>query len=305
MKKLLIISFFALVFLLIRYSLVWAQEVTAPTFPSCENVIFASQGDRAHFDFGTHGIPGVGNLEGSDDVFVIESGNFLQCFCPVTGTTGIQSNWWNVGADGLTTEQINTFKSQGWMFEQSGAGWNLPDDPFLIMNRNFSCVQQVSTPTPSVTPNPTATPTEGPSVPQSKCFDLEAEPKEGTAPLTVKFTGHADDPSQQGKMKAWRFDFADTSGNQPQVVEQTDKVAYHRYEISGEYEAKLDVQDQAGNWRGGDDCKVKIKVNPKPQILGASTPSELPSTGLPSVILGSLLPLAGMGYFLYRRFRLV
>jgi PKD repeat protein len=132
---------------------------------------------------------------------------------------------------------------------------------------------------------------------------LEASPTEGSSPLTVKFTAHADDPATGGKIKEYRFDYGDASGGQPQVWFQTDPVSYHRYELSGNYEAKLKIQDNAGNWRESDDCKATIKVNSVPQVLGSSTPSELPSTGLSLLIL-SLLPLGGIGYLLYRHFKL-
>ena len=100
----------------------------------------------------------------------------------------------------------------------------------------------------------------------------------------------------------YKFDFGDASDNQPQVWSQTTNVAYHKYQLSGEYTAKVDVQDQAGNWRGSDDCRVTIKVNDQPQVLGLSVPSELPSTGVS--VLGALA-LVPVGIVLRKRFRLV
>ena len=282
-----------------------ASENLVPVFPNCEDKIFSQNGDRAHYDAGTHGIPGIGNMDGRDDVYTLPNGNFLQCFCPTEGNSGIQSNWWNVSE--LNQGEIDLNKANGWIFEQSGLGWNLLDDPYLVKNRSFSCSLPTPTPVPSVTPtNVPSTPTPGIRGPESKCYDLEAKPFEGTAPLTVSFTGHADDPATGGKIKEYKFDFADSSGGQPQVVSQTDRIAYHRYELPGEYVAKLKVQDNAGNWRESGDCEVKIKVSATPKVLGVSTPQVLPATGI-SAVLGLVAALVFMrvGIYLYKRFKLV
>ncbi len=322
-KGIIVLAVFLLAYLVINYGRLNIMAEDA-TFPTCESKIFSFSGDKAHYDSGVHGIIGVGNLEGKDDVYSLPNGNFLQCFCPNNSLTGTQTNWWDTKTAGLSQDQINQYKSTGWMFEQSGNGWNLLDDPYLAQNRNFSCSAPTATPmptlttipsatatvVPSVTPTnvptqPVITPTNGPEGPISRCYDLEALPSEGTAPLTVKFIGHADDPATGGKIKQFRFDFADSSGNQQQVVFQTDKEAYHRYELSGNYEATLRIQDNAGNWRESDDCKVTIKVNSAPQVLGASTTAVLPSTGIGEIILASFVPLVIGGWTMYRRFKLV
>jgi hypothetical protein len=302
-KKLSRLGLFLAIFIFLGLTFidsVKAQTVTPPTFPRCEDRIFSVNGDMAHYDTGIHGIPGVGNREGSDDVYVLTENNFLQCFCPVEGSGGIQSNWWNVS--GLSETEITRFRSEGWLFETSGSGWNLPDDPFLIQNRNFSCVK----PTPTLTPTtaPLATPTRGPQGPISRCYDLEASPFEGSAPLTVKFTAHADDPSQQGKIKEYRFDYGDAASGQ-QVVFQTDRESYHKYEKSGEYQASVRIQDFAGNWRESDECKVTIKVSAAPQVLGANTPETLPAAGVSLVTLLVGISLGFVGHFLIKQFKLV
>lgn len=282
-----------------------ASTSTEPQFPNCEDKIFSSQGDKAHYDNGFHGIPGVGNLMGSDDVYTLDDGNYLQCFCPSEGTSGTQSNWWNVGK--YSSGEISGFATQGWMVVANGLGWGLEADPYLVKNRSFSCSLPTPTPISSASPtNVQSTPTPGIRGPESKCYDLEAKPFEGTAPLTVSFTGHADDPATGGKIKEYKFDFADASGGQPQTVSQTDRTAYHRYELPGEYTAKLKVQDNAGNWRESGDCEVKVKVNATPKILGATTPQVLPATGI-STVLGLVAALVFMrvGIYLYKRFRLV
>jgi hypothetical protein len=312
--KLLTFSLFLLVFISLLTKNSRASSESVPQFSTCESKIFSSNGDRAHYDFGVHGIPGDGNMEGKDDVYTLSDANFLQCFCPSVGVSGIQSNWWN--AKNLSESEVAHFSSSGWMFASSGLGWGLTDDPYLISNRDFSCSIPSITPTPhpSLTPTlvPTATPapliatsTPGPNGPISKCYDLEATPLEGSAPLTVRFDAHADDPATQGKIKQYRFDFADASGNQPQVVFQDGSTAYHRYEMSGEFEATLRIQDNAGNWRESDDCKAKIKVSSQPKVLGAATTAILPATGTPVIIILISIILGPIGYYLYKRFRLV
>ena len=279
-----------------------------PSFPTCESKIFSSNGDHDHTVNGNFYVIGVGWRFGTDDVYTLSNGNYLQCYCPNDRSTGIQSDWWNADNADLSDEDISFYKSHGW-FEEQGKDRNLPDNTFLVKNRDFSCAQPTPMVTPTATltptPQPTVTPTPGPEGPQSRCFDLEANPSEGTSPLTVRFTAHADDPVTQGKIKDYKFDFGDASGGQPQVWSQTDRVAYHKYELSGEYTAKVDIQDNAGNWRGSDDCRVKIKVNQIPPVLGASTPSKLPTTGLP-VALALLAPsLTVVGVYLYRLYTLV
>lgn len=99
------------------------------SFPSCESLI-ANPGDRAHYDTGTHQIVGGPLLEGSDDVYSLENGNFAQCFCPVTGAEGIQTNW-------LRAENpIN-----GWFYEY-GEQWNLGPNHFAAQNSSFMCEPQ-------------------------------------------------------------------------------------------------------------------------------------------------------------------
>lgn len=283
-----------------------------PDFPTCESKIFTASGDHDHSENGNFYIIGVGWRQGTDDVYRLMDGNFLQCYCPTNGGTGIQSDWWNASLEGLTPEEINKYKSEGW-FEEQGSQRNLPNYTFLVHNREFNC----NAPTPTVTPVPTAVPTmtptsipqatatPGPQGPISRCFDLTADHTSGNASLTVNFTGHADDPSQAGKIKEYRFDFADASDNQQQVVYTTNNTASHRYTLPGTYEAILRIQDYAGNWRESDDCKLKIQVNPAGQVLGITSPDQLPATGASLFVLAVALPLYFFGKFLYRKFKLV
>lgn len=96
------------------------------SFPSCESLI-ANPGDVAHYDNGIHQIVGGPLLEGSDDVYSVGDGNFTQCYCPVTGSEGIQTNW-------LRTEE----PIDGWFFE-FGEQWNLGEYYYAAQNSSFSC----------------------------------------------------------------------------------------------------------------------------------------------------------------------
>jgi hypothetical protein len=279
------------------YKVLANDTPTPPSFPACESVIFTSNGDLAHYDYGIHGIVGVGNLEGSDDVYSQGNGNALQCYCPVEGTGGIQTDWWDAQRAGLNQEQIEYYKNQGYI-EINGLNWNLYNETYLVVNRDFSCSE------PSVTPTPTPAPSTTPG-PESRCYQLEAQPMEGSAPLTVKFIAHADDPATNGKIKQYKFFFDDDSGGQPELWYQDTDTAYHRYENEGTYWASLNIQDYAGNWRGSENCRVEITVSNQPQVLSASTTTELPSTGVSALVIVALTALPGVGYFLYRRFRLV
>lgn len=268
--------------------------VEPPSFPSCLDQ--TDPGDWAHYDYGWHQIVADGLLEGADDVYSLEDGKFLQCFCSVDGQ-GIETLWWE--AAGLTQDQIDNLISQGWHF-LNGAQWNLKDTLYLAKNVEYVCTEPTPTPTPTSTPTPTPTPGEEP---ESRCTGLSASPSEGTAPLTVRFTGSGYD--EDGEIKRYKFDFGDASGGQPQVWEQDESEAYHRYEYSGEYFAALHVKDSRGNWRNGEnDCKVKITVNGKPKVLAAEI-KELPKTGAQAIALFGFVPLASLGAYLYRRFKLV
>lgn len=117
--------------------LFWASVVRAasvPTFPSCSN---PSGNIKVEYVSGLHAIVGDSALrEGSDKVYSLFDGNTLQCFCPENGA-GIQTNWWKLS--GLSQEEINSLKTQGWNFVPNGADWGLSVDPYLAKNVDYSC----------------------------------------------------------------------------------------------------------------------------------------------------------------------
>ncbi|MCR4324989.1 MAG: fibronectin type III domain-containing protein [Candidatus Curtissbacteria bacterium] len=101
-------------------------EIQTFNFPNCEGLI-GTPGDVAHYETGLHQIVGGPLLEGSDDVYSLDGGNFVQCFCPPTGAIGIQTNW-------LRTEE----PIAGWFFE-FGQQWNLGDYYYAAQNVDFNC----------------------------------------------------------------------------------------------------------------------------------------------------------------------
>ncbi len=164
-----------------------------------------------------------------------------------------------------------------------------------------------ATPTPSVTPTPTptgtpkATPTPT-STPEGKvaCVDLEAEPREGTEPLTVKFKGKGE-TKNGGEIKGYKFNFGDGSSE----VEQSGDTITHVYNNNGDYNARVWVKDAEGNWHTSDNCTESIKVKEKPEVKGATAPPTLPKTGsAPIALLASAL-LAPAGAMLLKKFKLV
>src|SRR3990170_3154549 len=283
-------------------------DVNSPSFPSCTQLIFSQQGDWTHWDTGLHGIPGVGTFEGSDDVYSQAACNFVQCFCPKDGDSGIQTNWWNIDGLSFSEEDENELTGRGFIFER-GSVWNLFDKDYLAKNSNFSCKKEEPTPTPTptstptltVTPTPTPTSTPTSAQPESRCVSLSASPTEGTKPLTVKLTGSGFD--SDGNIQRYKFDFGDASGGQPQIWEQDSSEAAHRYENSGTFVASLQVKDSRGDWRDGSgDCKRTITVKETPKVLGAQLPPQLPTTGYDAFVGLGLIPAA---VYLYKRFKLI
>lgn len=131
-------AFFSILFFLLLFAFIFVTparaEVTPPEFPSCVN----PQGKvTANYSSGTHAVPGVvSSYQGSDTVYAVSDAVVIQCLCTTNGE-GIQTNWWKFA--GLTAEQIETYKTQGWVFVPDGSEWGLDPDPYLAKNSDFSC----------------------------------------------------------------------------------------------------------------------------------------------------------------------
>lgn len=103
-------------------------------FPSCESMW--ENGDHAHFDSGLHQVYNGELLLGSDDVYTLESGNYLQCFCPEVGA-GTQTNW-------ERSENGNV----------NGQQWNLGDYQYNAENKSYTCNENEVTPTATASATP-------------------------------------------------------------------------------------------------------------------------------------------------------
>jgi hypothetical protein len=125
----------AILLLSILFGIRPAYAVDIPSFPACSN----PQGTiKSDFPSGTHGIVGsTATYTGSDKVYQIDSDKVKQCFCPSSGGSGIQTNWWKI--PNLSDAEINIFKSQGWVYIPNGALWGLEEAPYLAINSDFSC----------------------------------------------------------------------------------------------------------------------------------------------------------------------
>lgn len=112
----------------------FAYGLTIPSFPLCES----PQGtQKVSYSTGTHGIVGsTATYTGSDTVYTLSGDTLAQCFCPENGT-GIQTNWWK--ATGLSDEDIQVLKNQGWYFVPNGSLWGLEDAPYVAQNIDYSC----------------------------------------------------------------------------------------------------------------------------------------------------------------------
>lgn len=111
------------------------QQVTLPSFPNCKN----PQGSiKVTYSEGTHGIPGNSSIfVGSDSVYTLTTDTTLQCFCPVQGDNGIQTNWWKVSE--LSIDQIESLVALGWVYIPNGAEWGLDEEPYLAFNISYDC----------------------------------------------------------------------------------------------------------------------------------------------------------------------
>lgn len=116
-----------------------AYAVTIPSFPQCSN---PSGTLRVSYGSGTHGIVGSGaTYTGSDSVYTVSSDALVQCFCPDTAGSGVQTNWWKTS--GLSDEDIQVLKNEGWNYIPNGTLWGLENTSYLAKNSEYSCKANV------------------------------------------------------------------------------------------------------------------------------------------------------------------
>lgn len=109
-------------------------SVTPPSFPGCPN---PGGTLKVHYDSGQHGIVSQGEQSGTDSVYITGESTLVQCFCPDSNNSGVQTNWWQV--DELSQADIDYFKSLGWVFIPDGSAWGLNSVFYFAYNTSFSC----------------------------------------------------------------------------------------------------------------------------------------------------------------------
>ncbi|MCA9343273.1 hypothetical protein KC950_04665 [Candidatus Saccharibacteria bacterium] len=133
MKLIIILTLFGYFFVSVNTS--YALETIEPTFPKCTSPQGATV---ASYTTGTHGIVGDYNTNiGADTVYRLSEDTLVQCYCPDEGSTGVQTNWWNIG--GMSFANIEHLQSLGWIFVPNGASWGLEEDPYLAKNEDYIC----------------------------------------------------------------------------------------------------------------------------------------------------------------------
>lgn len=259
-----------------------------PSFPSCNPKIFETSGDWASYDSGTHGIPGVGNFDGSDDVYSLSDGNFFQCFCPSEAGQGIQTNWWNVERAGLSSEAVASYVSQGWVSE-NGSGWNLYPEAYLAKNQYFSCTQ--------ITPTPKQEEHNGPpGAPVCNAPEVTKAPLYSSANLkridndSIKISWIVTD----GHAQRYGIHYGTSPDNLTWFTE------VYGHETT---EAVINAVPQGNIYFkvcSIGECGDSVCGSDIPTVLGVA--KGLPSTGATVLIL---LGLAPIGYYITKRFKLL
>ena len=124
----------AFAFFLIVFVSSVSGNVNPPSFPSCLN----PQGTvKASYNSGTHGVPGdATSYQGSDTVYSVSENSLIQCLCTDSGE-GIQTNWWK--ASSLSSQEIESLKTQGWVFIPDGSAWGLEATSYLAKNSKYAC----------------------------------------------------------------------------------------------------------------------------------------------------------------------
>lgn len=92
---------------------------------------------KVYYPVGWHAIVGMSqNQYGADKVWNIGNNNFVQCYFPQTGHTGIQTDW--MAAVGFAQSKINQFIADGWTLIKNGFDWGLPVKLYLAKNKPFT-----------------------------------------------------------------------------------------------------------------------------------------------------------------------
>lgn len=189
-----------------------------------------------------------------------------------------------------------------WMSRNSSGnlvnvGWQMGDPP--RDNCDLSPTPTITptrTPTPSSSPTPTISPTITPTltptrpVHYSSCKSLEIiSGNYALVPATVRFQASGED--SLGAIQRYRFYF----GNGQQRETSSNQIEY-RYESSGNFTARVEIQDSQGNWRTSDACQTTVTVKASSVESHRSDCSDLFITAGNGAIAPSIVNFLVTGY---------
>ena len=255
-----------------------------PNFTTCQS-LYGADGDIASYDSGIHQIVGDGLITGSDNVYSQSNGSYLQCYCPAIGTSGTQTNWWL--ADSLSQEDVNYYVSMGWFYE-NGEQWNLGNHMYLAKNLSSVCAQVTPTPAEQSHGGSSAPVCNSPAVTVAPLYSMGNLKRIDSDSIKVSWTV-TDSHSQK---------YGIYYGTSPDKLSWYTEVYGHETN-----EAVINLVPKGNIYFkicNIGDCGDQICGSNVPTVLGATT--ELPSTG---AVVFILLGFAPVGYYLYKRFRLV
>lgn len=90
----------------------------------------------------------------------------------------------------------------------------------------------------------------------STCNELAVTSgQDNTVPSTIKLRATGTD--NKGAIQRYRYFFGDG-----QQVETDSREVEHRYEISGNFLAKVELKDSVGNWKSSSACEAPVRVKP-------------------------------------------
>lgn len=136
-----------------------------------------------------------------------------------------------------TTERINSPELRNYTITQNGA--------YSVSCRSTSMSSCNDTDSFTITNNQT-----------SSCNSLSVTSgQDSIVPSTVKFRASGSD--NKGAISRYRYFFGDG-----QQMESDQAEVEHRYEVSGNFVAKVEVKDTTGNWKSSTACETSVRVQP-------------------------------------------
>ncbi len=163
------------------------------------------------------------------------------------------------------TVQIDVFDKNC----RASGGWDCQDSNLKDYMVWYSGDCPIATPTTTPKPTKTPTPTITPKPHKSSCDLLTVvSGNNGVVPATVTLRARGSDSS--GSIQKYRFYFGDG-----QQTESANAEISHRYETSGSFRARVDIQDSTGAWKTSSSCQTTVVVRSLPVESHKSACSDL------------------------------